>query len=291
VAEDHGPGIIRSRENKHLKMAFALQNKKARDESGLTLLEGVRLVGDALQQDALVETVLFSSRLLLRPGGPELLRLAEGKAGDVLEVDPALLERVSGTETGQGVAALARVRRHEVTALVDAAARGQGILVLLEAVQDPGNVGAIVRSAAAQGAAGVVAGPGTADPWSPKTVRASMGAVFRVPVACSGDWEGVLSLCSARLQVLLADVAATATPPWECTLTQATALVLGNEGSGPSATSARLATGRVRIPMPGGTESLNVAMSASILLYEAQRQRLAGRTIAGSGYLEGAPVL
>lgn len=291
MTEDHGPGIIRSRENKYIKVALALQDKKAREESGLTLLEGVRLVGDALEQEALVETVLFSRRLLSRPGGTDLLRLASDRAASVLEVEPALLDRISGTETSQGVAAFARIRHYETAFLVDAAARSKGILMLLEAVQDPGNAGAIIRSAAAQGAAGVLVSPGTADPWASKTLRASMGAVFRVPVACSDDWEGTLGVCKSRLQVLLADVTGDARPPWECDLTQATAIVLGNEGSGPSEISTQLATGRIRIPMPGGTESLNVAMSASILLYEAQRQRLFERTIVGRSHLEGPRAL
>ncbi len=280
MTEDDGPGIIRSRENKHIKMALALQNKKAREESGLTLLEGVRLVSDALEQEALVDTVLFSQRLPSRPGGSNLLRLARARAENVLEVSPELLERVSGTETSQGVAAFAHIRLHEAGSMIEDAARQKGILVLLEAIQDPGNAGAIIRSAAAQGASGVVAGPGTADPWAPKTLRASMGATFRIPVASSDDWEKMLGLCKLRLQVFVADVAEDALPPWECDLTQATALVFGNEGSGPSETSTRLVPQRIRIPMLGGTESLNVAMSASILLYEAQRQRLAGCTLS-----------
>jgi len=291
VADDQDSGIIRSRENKYIKMALALQNKKARDESGLALLEGVRLVGDALQQGAMVSTLLFSSRLLLRPGGTQLLALARSGPTGVLEVDPALLERISSTETGQGVVAFARTPRHDVPALVDRTARDAGILVLLEQIQDPGNVGAIIRSAAAQGAVGVVAGPGTADPWAPKTLRASAGAAFRIPIACPGDWALVLRCCRERLQILLADVAGSAVPPWQCALMVPTALILGNEGSGPSEASAQAASARVQIPMSGGTESLNVAMSASVILYEAQRQRLAGRPAAGPGHLEGPVAL
>lgn len=291
MVENQGSGMIRSRENKHIKMAFALQNKKARDESGLALLEGVRLVRDALQQGATVDTVLFSSRLLSRPGGPELLEIARSGRAGVLEVDPALLERVSGTETGQGVVAIARTPRPDVQALVERAARDAGILVLLEQVQDPGNVGAIIRSAAAQGASGVVAGPGTADPWAPKTLRASAGAAFRIPIACADDWTFVLRCCGERLQILLAGVDVSAVPPWRCALTVPTALILGNEGSGPSEASARAASARVQIPMPGGTESLNVAMSASVILYEAQRQRLAGSPVDCSGHLEGPVAL
>jgi TrmH family RNA methyltransferase len=271
--KDQGSSAIRSRDNKHVKKALALQSKKAREELGLTLLEGVRLVSDVLRQGAAVDTLMYSDRLLLRPGGPELLEMAGRSVDEVLEVDSALLDRVSGTETGQGVVAFARIARHDVQALVDGAMRRNGILVLLEAIQDPGNVGSIIRSAAAQGAAGIVAGPGTADPWAPKTLRSGAGAAFRIPIASPDDWSATLSICGANLQVLLADVGGSAVPPWECDLTRATAIILGNEGSGPSEESTRVASARVQIPMPGGTESLNVAMSASVILYEAQRQR------------------
>jgi len=275
VVDDRDSGIIRSRDNPHVKIARALRRRKAREDLGLTLLEGVRLVGDALSQGWAVQVALYTRRLLERPGGEGLLDSLRTRARKTLEVAPDVLSLVSDTETSQGVVAVVPVLRQPAGPVIARTVSERGYVVLLEEIRDPGNVGAIIRSAAASGCSGIVIGPLTSDPWSPKALRASMGAAFRLAIAEAPDWSQVLHECAERAQLLVADVGESARPPWQYDLTRPTFFLLANEGTGPSDLSRRLSHGFVKIPMPGGTESLNVAASASILLYETLRQRFA----------------
>jgi TrmH family RNA methyltransferase len=178
---------------------------------------------------------------------------------------------VSSTETSQGVVALAQIEWHDLTDLVTRMAAGP--LIVLDGVQDPGNVGTIIRVAAASAASGVLIGPGTADPFSPKTLRASAGSAFRVPIAGVASWGDTLRVLADAGTLIVADTDPGAKKPWQWDLSRPCAIVLSNEGAGPSLDVRQAAHGAVLIPMPGGVESLNVAMSASILLYEAVRQR------------------
>ena len=187
-------------------------------------------------------------------------------------VEPLVLSRevfasVAATEQSQGVAAL--IRRPEMRFLPRA---GQ-LLLLLDQVQDPGNVGTLVRSAEAFGAAAVLVTAGTADVWNGKALRASAGAAFRVPVV---RWSEPLAASLRKLGArVLAAVAAEddARPATAAALTEGCVLAVGNEGRGVSAELLQMADARITLPMVGPTESLNAAVAGSILLYEAARQR------------------
>jgi RNA methyltransferase, TrmH family len=263
--------IVKSRDNSLIKLARALQDKKEREASGLALLEGVRLIGDALSQEVPISAVIYSEALFERPGGPQLLSRISQVASRVVMASNEVFSAVSTTETSQGVVALAQISWCDVKGLIERMPAGP--LVVLDGVQDPGNVGTILRVSAASAACGVLIGPGTADPFSPKALRASAGSAFRVPVARVAEWGDAFLRLAAEGPLLVADTAGNAKTPWEWDLAGPCSIVLANEGAGPSPEVLSAATGIVTIPMPGGIESLNVAMSASILLYEAVRQR------------------
>jgi TrmH family RNA methyltransferase len=237
------------------------------------VVEGRILVADALDAGAPVDLVL------LGPDGP--VPAGAARAGvRVARLADGVLERIADTTTPQPV--LAVVRRPSAAPAVPPAWAGADLVVVLAGVADPGNVGTILRAAEAAGADAVVATGGTADLYGPKTVRASGGALFRmrcVEVGSAG--EAVAALRAAGLRVLGADAAGT--PHDGTDLTVPLALVVGREVGGlPEEVDAHL-DGRVGIPMAGGADSLNAAMAATVLLFEAARQRRAARPEPSTG--------
>lgn len=243
------------------RLLRALHRRKHREAEGLFVAEGVRVVEELVGAGAALRWALVSPSLAGSPRGAALAETLE-RAGRVEHVSDAALGRLAATQSPQGVLAVAPIPtptpetvRFEV----------RSICLLLDAVQDPGNFGTLVRSADAFGAAAVVALPGTVDAWNPKSVRAASGSSFRVPILQLGWNEAMSWLSAAGFRILAADVAGApieSLPP-----AQRVALVVGNEGAGLSAHAKAAADARVTVPIPGPAESLNVAVAAGILLY------------------------
>jgi TrmH family RNA methyltransferase len=255
--------VVTSRSNarvKQLRAAFGSGSKEnARLSSGLIAIEGEHLVEEALRSGQALKTVFVSERRELPgyiPASVEVLRLAEDVFASVAE-----------TRSPQGIAALLVPPVGSVEKMVE----GTALILIAVGLQDPGNLGTLIRSAEAFGATGVLTTPGTVSAWNQKAMRASAGSVFRMPVAAAGTEEmEVLGQQGVRL---LAAVKEGASAMGEVDLTGSCALLIGNEGAGLSEDWLRLADARVTIPCPGWVESLNAAVAGSILLYEASRQR------------------
>jgi RNA methyltransferase, TrmH family len=249
------------------RLIHALKSRRGREKHGLFLVEGVRVVEDLLASGIDLEFALVATSLGDNARG-QALRAALASAAAVREVDERALAEVTDTETPQGVLAVARI---PTRAVGDVTLHEDSVVLVLDAVQDPGNVGTLVRSADAFRVAAVVALPGTADFWSSKVIRSATGAAFRMPLLSVNDavaWQWLtehdVAICGADMNGIAVNALTLAGP---------LALVVGNEGGGlRDATRARL-TQLVSIPMPGQTESLNVAVAASILLYEFTRRR------------------
>ena len=249
-----------------------LHRRKARERRGLVLAEGVRLVEEALAAAVPIRGAAVAPALEGTPRG-RALKAALASAGVPLEeVGAPELDRLADTEHPQGIVAVIEPRRWSL----DHMDPGNGAVLVLDAVQDPGNVGTMLRTALALGAGGVVALPGTAELGNPKVMRGSMGALFRLPaVPTSHDeflaWAGArgvaLWLTAANGEPLAAVVERRKTRP------HAVAVVVGNEGAGVSEWLAPAAAVRVGIPLAPGAESLNVGVAAGILLYEVLRGR------------------
>jgi TrmH family RNA methyltransferase len=176
------------------------------------------------------------------------------------------------TETPQPVAALIEPPRFIWDKILSAPQHSAPLILVLAALQDPGNLGAILRSAEAFGATGVVSLPGTVSPWNPKAVRASAGSVFRVPLLAASANDAFKHLRKAKVQILTSAIHG-AQSANAVNLAGPVALLIGNEGNGVPADLAAQADGAITIPCPGPVESLNAAVAASVLLYEASRQR------------------
>ena len=252
---------ITSRDNRHLKEL----RKAARGKSDLALIEGPKLIADALAAGVAL-------RLLAVELGKED-DFGDLRAGDaqIIAVEGSLLREVSDVVTCQGIVALAEPR---YALLEEIAPVGEPLIVIADGLQDPGNIGAVLRSAAAFGADALIALPGCADPWGAKAIRGSAGACFTVPVVrCDADeafaWTAERGIANAALD------ARGAIPLWEYDFRRPCAIIVGGEGAGLSSRTSRSADTVVRIPISDRTESLNAAVAASVALYAASIQRSA----------------
>jgi RNA methyltransferase, TrmH family len=245
-----------------------LHRRRARERRGLTLVEGVRLLEEALAAGIPLRGAAVAPALEGTPRGRALKAALLHRGVALGEVTDEELRKLADTEHPQGVVAVAEVHRLD---LVDLPAGPGSVLLVLDAVQDPGNVGALARAALGLGAAGLVTLPGTAELESPKALRGSMGALFRLPAAHATlerftEWAAASGFA---LWVAAAGGAPVAPAPAGLRL----ALVLGNEGAGVGAELSARAARTVAVPLRAGVESLNVAVAGGILLYEVTRDR------------------
>ncbi|HEU4885109.1 MAG TPA: RNA methyltransferase [Longimicrobium sp.] len=248
------------------RLLRSLRQRKTREAEGLFLAEGVRAVEDLAASGLPLRFALAASTLGDTPRGRALLDMLAAKRVAVHEATERELAALADTETPQGILAVAAI---PTAGLEDLAADVEpAVIVVLDAVQDPGNFGTLARTAEALGAAGLVALPGTVDPWNPKSVRAAMGSTFRLPVVAA-DWEGLSPWLSSRGFATLAAAAGGEALPDP--RPRRAALVLGNEGAGISEDTRARADRVVGIPIRGRAESLNVAAAGAILLYELLR--------------------
>lgn len=263
--------MITSAQNPKMKYIKKLSQRSFRQKERKFVVEGVRLVEEALQSSWRTETLVYSSRAAENPRASKLLELARDKGAEIYEVTEGILAELADTETPQGVLA---VLWQPDYALADVIPTGQQpLVVVVDSVQDPGNLGTIIRSADAAGASGVVLLKGTVDLYNPKTLRSTMGSVFHLPVVTADAVADALTYLTKVGITLVVGDPTDGVPAFDVNLQKAVGIVVGNEGAGPRAEIFDYKHSKVTIPMPGRAESLNVAMAASILLYEAIRQR------------------
>jgi RNA methyltransferase, TrmH family len=258
-----GPDVISSRTNARVKQLRAAFQGHARLSGGMVAIEGDHLLEEALRSGMVLKTVFVSERrevLKIVPRGVEVLRLTEELFGSVVE-----------TQSPQGVAALLVP---PVFASDDVMGKVSSLILVAVGLQDPGNLGTLVRSAEAFGGTGVLTTPGTVSVWNQKALRASAGSVFRVPVVGVGASElEEMKTRGVRLIAAVGSDGAGVVAAQEMDFTAACAVMIGNEGAGLAAEWIEMSDVRVTIPCPGKVESLNAAVAGSLLLYEASRQR------------------
>jgi TrmH family RNA methyltransferase len=253
--------LVESRQNPRVKELRAALARTGRTPAGLIAIEGQHLVAEALRSHLRFETVF------LRDGYNPSFPIPEGAEHLLLPSD--VFSSAVATEQPQGIAALVHP---PAFSSLDLFATPAPLILVLAGLQDPGNVGTLLRSAEAFAATGVMLLPGAASPWNPKALRASAGSAFRVPAMTVTEPEALNIFEQHRIPATAA-VARGGTPIREARLTGPCALLIGNEGSGLSHILLSAAAHRVTIPTPGNVESLNAAIAGSLLLYEASRQR------------------
>jgi TrmH family RNA methyltransferase len=255
--------MISSPHNPKLKLIRALQGRaRERREAGAFVVDGVRLVEDAVKGGWKFRFVLFDETLSER--GMSQVESLKSRGVDVEEVSTSLMKSISETETPQGILAVLELTQLPITNHTD-------FTLIPDQIRDPGNLGTLLRTAAAAGVQAVLLPPETTDAFAPKVVRAGMGAHFRLPIR-SLNWEEIEQVVrSAGLQVYLADMDGQSC--WETDLRQPVALVIGGEADGASESARKLAHQKISIPMSANVESLNAGVAGSILMFEVVRQR------------------
>jgi len=263
--------IVQSKQNPRIKALRAALLRPGRGVPEYVGLEGVHLIQEALRGRLALEAVF-----VIQDRQDLLQSLNLDGSVEVLAVPREALESAVSTESPQPIAALAKPFDWIWRDLLEDEFEREPLIVVLAGIQDPGNLGAILRSAEAFGATGAVCLPGTVSPWNPKAMRASAGSVFRLPLVQATAPECFHRLREARVRTLAAMPQAAEPlddPSVEKALAGPVALAIGAEGSGLAPEIAAQCDARVTIPCPGPVESLNAAVAASILLYEASRQR------------------
>lgn len=261
--------LLSSRDNPFFKELVKLsESSKQRRKSGVTLIEGAHLVSAYLEAVGLPERVIVSESALKDPEVIGILRIL-AKADTVALAD-GLCKEISQLVTPAGIMAVIKIPAPAISV------EASGFSVLVEDIQDPGNVGSILRSAAAAGVDDVYLSGECADAWSPKVLRAAMGAHFLVQVHDHADLPDVARKFRGKV---IATSLQSGKTLYDCKLTGPIAFVFGNEGAGLSKQLLELAKEKITIPMPGGTESLNAAAAAAVCLFEAVRQRRTVRSV------------
>ncbi len=260
------------RHQKVQRLRRLVGRRSARQAERAFVAEGAKVVGEALTGRSAVEAIFVGPDAT----AADLVVVGQASAAGcpVFELEAGVLARVAGTVTPQAVLAIVPA----LDVALDTLSR-DGVIVVCADVRDPGNLGTVLRSAEAAGARGVVCADGTVDPYNPKCVRASAGALFHVPLVVGGNTVQVLSDVGAWGLRRLGTSAHAGDPMWDVDLSGPLVLVLGNEAAGLAPEVDRALDGRVAVPIEGRSESLNVGMAGTVLVYEAARQRRA----AGAG--------
>jgi TrmH family RNA methyltransferase len=258
---------ITSPANATLKLARSLHRRRSRYRERAILIEGTRALATALDHNASIQVVLLDHARLGQVD-PDLFDRVASSARRIISVDSQLFGEIADTEQPQAIIAIATMPEARLP-------NDSSLVLAVDGVQDPGNLGTLIRSAAAAGADGVALLPSTVDPFSPKVVRASAGTVFAIPI---GHFPSPPQIVNATFvtepAIVIAEGSGDATydaHDW----TPPTLLIIGGEARGAAETTRTYAHSTVTIPMHGGVESLNAGVAGAILLFEASRQRRA----------------
>lgn len=260
---------IQSSQNSVIKEIKALHLKKNRDSEGLYFVEGIRFVNDAIDNGQDIIKVIISDKLESLNGGKELIDRVTALCNECYLVNEKLFKEISDTKTPQGILAVLKKQEFIFDNIIE---KGNSI-VILDSLQDPGNVGTIIRTSDAANISAVILTKGCVDLFSPKVLRSTMGSVFHMPI-----FEGmnineiILQLRKSGYKVIASHLRGQVNY-YDEDLTDKIAIIVGNEANGISDETAELSDRLVKIPMPGRAESLNASVAASIMIYEIVRHK------------------
>ena len=264
----HNP--ITSKDNSSIKHLRSLADPKSRKKEKAFLIEGVKMVEEALRDNLGVKMVVASPSLV-QHHGKGVLKLAESRSMEILWVSERIMDTISESKTPQPVMAVVKTKEHSEEELL---AHCSGLIVVAHQLQDPGNLGTIIRTAEAVGASGVVITTNTVDPFNAKAIRASMGSILRLPIMHIVDVREFIKACKKKGYQTVATVLSGGKTHFDIDLKKPTIVILGQEGAGLSQDIMPDIDLHVRIPMAETIDSLNVSTAAAVILYEALRQKM-----------------
>ena len=262
---------ISSFTNDKIKYLRSLYRKKYRREENKFVIEGVRIIEEALKEDIEIDSIFYSNYLFRNKRGEELLINLQKYDLELIEITDKLLTEVADTQSPQGIIAIVNKGNNN---LEDIIVGKNELILIVDRIQDPGNLGTIIRTADAAGIIGVITTKGTTSFYNQKTLRATMGSIFRVPVYREESLDNLIEILQGKeINLVVGDINGNQYH-FEVDYTQPTAIIVGNEGAGPNQSLIDLSDQTIKIPLLGGAESLNVAMATGVIVYEAIRQRM-----------------
>jgi TrmH family RNA methyltransferase len=264
--------VISSPANPRVKAAVRLRDRREREETGLTLLDGGRELLRALAQSVEVDHAFVSSKLVVGADASAALDALQRVGASLIEVSPSVLAKVAFGDRSDGLVAVIRTPSVGLDGLTPGL---NPLIVVVESLEKPGNLGAIMRTADAVGASAVIAADPRTDVFNPNAIRASVGTIFSVPLAVATASQALDWLVGHGVTPIAARVDAPQ-PYGDADLGGSVAIVLGSEAGGLTSTWNDPRVRPVRIPMRGAADSLNVSVAAAVLLFEARRQRAPG---------------
>jgi TrmH family RNA methyltransferase len=261
---------ITSSQNPLIKEIKSFRSRKNRSKKGLFIIEGSKLFFEALNEEEKIASIFMSEQFLSTGESKEILARAAARSIKTYALPDRLFKAISDTESPQGILAIIKARHRNINQLP---AEGN-LLVILETLQDPGNMGTIIRTADAAGFTGIIVSQGCVDVYNPKVLRSTMGSIFHIPLFFSDNLgETIQILKSKGTKIYAAHLKGTSNY-FQLDMHNDTAIIIGNESKGISAEIAALADELVKIPMIGKAESLNASVAAALLMYESVRQRI-----------------
>lgn len=255
--------IIESKDNALIREVKKLNKKKYRVEKGQFLIEGFRFTEEALKSSFNVPYIFIGEDSLDKCQDFGIEKLIEEHT-KVYCIKENLLKELCNTENPQGILAVVKNKKVDIK-------NAQGFYILVDKIQDPGNMGTIIRSAHASGALGVIITKGTVDVYNDKTLRSTMGSIFNIPLIEDEDFKVIKNLKDNGFKLVVSSLD-TENNFYDIDLTEKIIVAVGNEGNGISEEVYEFSDEKVKIPMPGGAESLNAAVAASIMMFEIVRQ-------------------
>lgn len=262
---------IISNQNKYIKHAKSLHIKKYRDISGQYLIEGIKLMREAYLNNIDLDMVFISSDIIEDEGIRSIVDICTKKCISIYEIDNRIFKEISETESSQGIIGIAKKVIYDLYSILDNKVVN---LIVLDEVQDPGNVGTIIRTADACDFDGIILSKGCVDIYNSKTVRATMGSLFHLPIVTNIEIGELMDTFEKENVNTIGADAHEGIPCFDLKYKDKNAIIIGNESAGLSKIVMDRLDGKVNIPMSGRAESLNAAVAASILMYEIIRSKL-----------------
>jgi len=261
--------IIKSKDNRIIKHYKKLKIRKYRHENKEFMIEGLRFVEDAFKSGATIKYCLVSESME-NDRVKKLLGDMASKNVKVCRVEESLINDLCDTKSPQGIVAIVENCDFNIDKIIKEAS----FIVIIDRVQDPGNLGTIIRTASAANADGVFLSEGSVDPYSPKVLRSTMGSIFHLPVVSVDNINDTIEELKRNGFGIFVSSLEGSTPYYEQDYTGKTALVIGNEANGVDSAIINQADRLIKIPMPGKAESLNVGVACGIMIFEIVKQRM-----------------
>lgn len=260
---------ITSLSNKHIKHIRMLHKRKFREKNNEFIIEGLRIIEHGINNNANISAVYYGEEIAKTNRGRALLDKIIHSNIDLYKVNEKILKEISTTDNSQGIIGVVKIKTYDLNDIID---RDKFILVILDRLQDPGNVGTIIRTADSAGIDGIIALKGTVDIYNSKTIRSTMGSIFTLPVIYIDEaWEIINELKSRDVDIIATTLQAEKYH-FQANYRNKSAVIIGNEANGISDDLVELSNLKVKIPIIGKAESLNASIASGIIMYEIVRQ-------------------